>query len=131
MSEYHDVEGNPISLYKLVRKEPDWAASIIKFSNEKIPELEKRIAELEAKIPKWVPVSERLPEKGRQSKVYSDPAFIAYTFNGTNYTGEGRYCTNGKWMDVFGEVVRVFAENASRCRCQMRRRWIDGIHTKN
>lgn len=50
MSEYHDVEGNQVSLYKLVRKEPDWAASIIKFSNEKIPELEKRVAELEARL---------------------------------------------------------------------------------
>lgn len=62
VSNYHDVDGNPISLYKLVRKEPDWAASIIKFSNEKIPELEKRIAELEAQIPRWIPLTEKQPE---------------------------------------------------------------------
>tara|TARA_R110000822_G_scaffold126546_1_gene261749 strand:- start:174 stop:461 length:288 start_codon:yes stop_codon:yes gene_type:complete len=40
MNKYHDQEGNPITLYKLVRKEPDWAASRIEFMNNKIAELE-------------------------------------------------------------------------------------------
>ena len=35
------MEGNPITLYKLVRTEPDWAASRIDFMNNKIAELER------------------------------------------------------------------------------------------
>lgn len=37
---YHDSEGNEISLYKLVRLEPDWAVSII-------PHLKKELQEYE------------------------------------------------------------------------------------
>ena len=32
MSKYHDINGNDISLYKLVRNEPEWAQSRIENS---------------------------------------------------------------------------------------------------
>lgn len=47
---YYDAEGNEISLYKLVRQEPDWAMSRVQVSREQAEEIEKlkqRIAELE------------------------------------------------------------------------------------
>ena len=44
MSEYQDMDGNPTTLYKLVRIEPDWAVSRIDFMNNKIAELEKVLA---------------------------------------------------------------------------------------
>ena len=54
---YQDQDGKPTTLYKLVRTEPDWAASRINFMNNKIAELEnreiefiKRIAEAETKL---------------------------------------------------------------------------------
>ena len=40
---YQDQNGNPTTLYKLVRTEPDWAASRINFMNNKIAELEKEL----------------------------------------------------------------------------------------
>ena len=46
---YQDQEGNPTTLYTLVRTEPDWAASRINFMNNKIAELEKDIS-IAAKI---------------------------------------------------------------------------------
>jgi hypothetical protein len=48
---YYDAEGNEISLYKLVRQEPDWAMSRVQVSREQAEEIEKlkqRIAELKA-----------------------------------------------------------------------------------
>jgi alpha-ketoglutarate-dependent taurine dioxygenase len=44
---YQDIDGNPTTLYKLVRTEPDWAASRIDFMNNKIAELEKELADTE------------------------------------------------------------------------------------
>ena len=47
MNEYQDMDGNPTTLYKLVRIEPDWAASRIDFMNNQIVELEKENKELQ------------------------------------------------------------------------------------
>ena len=41
MNEYQDMDGNPTTLYKLVRIEPDWAVSRIYLMNNKIAEMEK------------------------------------------------------------------------------------------
>jgi len=41
MSDYKDADGNPTTLYKLVRADPDWAASIIghlRAENERLRE---------------------------------------------------------------------------------------------
>ena len=35
---YHDAEGNPTTLWRLVRDEPEWAASIIKTGERSIAE---------------------------------------------------------------------------------------------
>ena len=43
--EYQDADGNPMSLYRLVREEPDWAANRIEFMNKRIAELEKVAAD--------------------------------------------------------------------------------------
>jgi len=48
---YQDIDGNDVSLYQLIRREPDWAHSRI-----------KRCEELEAQQ-QWVSVEERLPEE--------------------------------------------------------------------
>jgi hypothetical protein len=53
---YYDEEGNEISLYKLVRQEPDWAMSRVQVSREQAEEIEKlkqRIAELEQAL-QWL-----------------------------------------------------------------------------
>jgi len=44
---YHDCEGNEISLAKLVRIEPVWAANRIDFMNKQAPQIQAKIAELE------------------------------------------------------------------------------------
>jgi len=40
---YYDKEGNEITLYKLVRIEPDWAVSIIQYYEKRIAELQKQL----------------------------------------------------------------------------------------
>ena len=40
---YYDMDGNEISLYKLVRKEPDWAVNIIKYYENKVAELQRPV----------------------------------------------------------------------------------------
>ena len=47
---YHDCEGNEISLFKLVRTEPGWAANRIDFMNKQVPQLEAKITELESQL---------------------------------------------------------------------------------
>jgi alpha-ketoglutarate-dependent taurine dioxygenase len=47
---YQDQDGNPTTLYKLVRTEPDWAASRINFMNNKIAELEKQAEEFKVVV---------------------------------------------------------------------------------
>jgi len=42
MSEYFDIDGNPTTLYRLVRTEPDWAISRIQESTGRIAELEQK-----------------------------------------------------------------------------------------
>lgn len=44
---YYDAEGNEISLYKLVRQDPDWAMSRVQVSREQAEEIERLKAELE------------------------------------------------------------------------------------
>lgn len=57
--DYFDTDGNPVTLRKLIRLEPEWAHSRIK-------EGEKALAELAAlkEADRWVPVSESLPDTG-------------------------------------------------------------------
>ena len=55
MNEYQDMDGNPTTLYKLVRIEPDWAVSRIDFMNNKIAELENP----------WISVEDGLPDVGK------------------------------------------------------------------
>jgi hypothetical protein len=45
---YQDQEGKPATLHKLVRTEPDWAASRIKFMDYKIVELNKELSSVVA-----------------------------------------------------------------------------------
>ena len=41
MSEYRDIDNNPVSLLKLIKTEPEWAESRITFMEKRIKELEK------------------------------------------------------------------------------------------
>jgi hypothetical protein len=43
ITNYQDLDGNPISLYKLVRTEPNWAASRIDFMNNQVAKLETEL----------------------------------------------------------------------------------------
>lgn len=55
---YYDAEGNEISLYKLVRQDPDWAMSRVQVSREQAEEIERlkqRIAKLEQAL-QWQPI---------------------------------------------------------------------------
>lgn len=47
---YHDSDGKEISIHKLVRLEPDWAASIIPHLNKEIESKDKVIAELRGQL---------------------------------------------------------------------------------
>ena len=40
---YYDSDGNEVTLYKLVRIEPDWAVSIIQYYEKRIAELQKQL----------------------------------------------------------------------------------------
>ena len=40
---YYDSDGNEITLYKLVRIEPDWAVSIIQYYENRVAELQKQL----------------------------------------------------------------------------------------
>ena len=50
MTKYLDFDGKPTTLYKLVRDEPDWAASKIDFMNKRITELEATIERLRDEV---------------------------------------------------------------------------------
>lgn len=49
---YYDAEGNEISLYKLVRQEPDWAMSRVQVSREQAEEIEGLKLEVSAQMDK-------------------------------------------------------------------------------
>ena len=40
---YYDSDGNEITLYKLVRIEPDWAVSIIQYYENRVAELQTEL----------------------------------------------------------------------------------------
>ena len=44
--EYQDRDGNPVSLHRLVRWEPEWAASRIEWLNALVEEMKEDVAEL-------------------------------------------------------------------------------------
>jgi len=49
--QYHDADGNPITLYRLVRAEPDWAASRIQAGEAAISQRDELLAALKLAEP--------------------------------------------------------------------------------
>ena len=45
--QYHDIDGNPTTLYRLIRNEPEWAASRIQAQADENEKLQARVQELE------------------------------------------------------------------------------------
>lgn len=75
---YYDAEGNEISLYKLVRQEPDWAMSRVQVSREQAEEIEKlkqRIAELEQAL-QWQPIETVQRDQGEILVAYAKQGFV-------------------------------------------------------
>ena len=64
---YHDSDGNECSIWQMVKREPTWAADRIQAGEdaiERIAALESDLATARKREMRWIPVSERLPERG-------------------------------------------------------------------
>jgi len=51
------------------------------YQNEVAPGLRAKIEELEKQVPKWIPVTERLPEENQRVLVYHDDGRIRFGIN--------------------------------------------------
>ena len=46
-----DSDGNPVTLYSLVRSDPDWAASRIKWMENELADCKAELARVKAEVP--------------------------------------------------------------------------------
>ncbi len=51
---YFDIDGKPVTLQRLIRNDPEWAANRIRASVTRIAELEQRLAAAESRIAELV-----------------------------------------------------------------------------
>ena len=51
--QYHDIDGNPTTLYKLIRSEPEWAASRIQAQADDIKVLREALTEARTWVSGW------------------------------------------------------------------------------
>ena len=78
---YHDIDGNAVTLRKLIRLEPEWAHTRItqcEAAESRVIDLERQLAESRARVEeleaaqRWIPVSERLPDFDQYVEVFSN-----------------------------------------------------------
>ncbi|MCB0257031.1 MAG: hypothetical protein KDI55_25205, partial [Anaerolineae bacterium] len=76
---YHDIDGNAVTLRKLIRLEPEWAHTRItqcEVAESRVIDLERQLAESRARVEeleaaqRWIPVSERLPDFDQYVEVF-------------------------------------------------------------